>query len=449
MRKSYIPGSANLHARINVAADRRSSLTFVAPARGERRTRVRPILPNASAVGVTAGKWPRERLPAIKRLITRRRALSAAILSLLCAALAPNVSYAYEIRYNDDCSVALHWPPEQEVSFWLNENGCGDLPFERCEAAVLAAFDAIQSIECTGIRFSYKGTTTTNVFRHYPADTADGINLISWYESWPPESGINETAVASTWSLRNPDGEFIEFGIGLNGETYQWADDLSPETHDIQGVITSQLLYIIGLSYSESEQSILDGVYAYSSDRKRTPLQDDIDGLCFLSPKDPEAEHWNTACPSDQHCEAARCVPGAPPDDAGENPPDSGTAPPQHDAETQLPDAGIAPTKDSSAKSDATKASDSASVDNGNDDLERDTDEDGDSGRMAECQFNSDCVDDRLCVDGKCVDAIDDGDEGCGCRVGRGDAPNPAAVLFLSILLAWLPARRALRGRKP
>jgi hypothetical protein len=53
---------------------------------------------------------------------------------------------AYETRLNDNCTVTLHWPLEKEVQFWLSTNGCGGLPFERCEAAVKAAVDTIQNI---------------------------------------------------------------------------------------------------------------------------------------------------------------------------------------------------------------------------------------------------------------------------------------------------------------
>jgi hypothetical protein len=90
------------------------------------------------------------------------------------------------------------------------------------------------------------GSTDITAYRHSPADAADGVNLIVWYESWPPDTSTGDVVVASYWSLRNSYGEFVEFGIALNGLTYKWADDLSSSAHDIQGVITSQMLYILG-----------------------------------------------------------------------------------------------------------------------------------------------------------------------------------------------------------
>lgn len=368
-------------------------------------------------------------------------------------ALLPCRAAAYQTRLSDDCSVALHWPVEEEIGFWLNENGCGDdLPLDACEAAVQAAFDTIQNIDCTGIRFRYMGTTSANIYRHSPTDTADGINLIVWYESWPPNDGIGDVAVAATWTLRDYFGEFIEFGIALNGATYKWSDDLSSDAHDVQAVITAQILYVLGLGQSDSDESILDGSYAYGSDRKRTPLQDDIDGLCYLAPNDPESDHWNVGCPADQHCEATRCVPGAPTtNDAGAtDASDAGPTSTDSDAgDSPISDATVEPVSDASAQSDATTRTDTSSEsdsspqdDNGG--TLGTTDSDG--GHEAECQFNEDCVDDLICTDGKCVDPDKESDGGCGCRIGRTrPAATPIIPLLLLILCARILRRRANR----
>ncbi len=380
----------------------------------------------------------------------RYKVLFVAILAVSVVTLLPSPSSAYQTRLSDDCSVAIHWSVEEEIPFYINQNGCGgDLPLEACEAAVQAAFDTIQNIDCSGVRFRYMGTTTSNIYRHYPTDTADGVNLIVWYESWPPNDGISDVAVASTWTLRNHLGEFTEFGIALNGETYQWANDLSSETHDVQGVITAQILYILGLWQSDSDESILDGLYAYGSDRKRTPLQDDIDGVCYLTPIDPEPDHWDVGCPPDQHCEATKCVPGAPPpDDAGTSDAtdasDTGASSTSSDAgepaSRDAGDAGDAPVRDATVRRDATSRPDitSEDVDDGTIGT---TGSDG--GRRAECQFNSDCVDGRICTDGKCVNPEEGDGDGCGCRVGRaGSSATPLIPLLLLI-----PCARILRRR--
>jgi hypothetical protein len=342
---------------------------------------------------------------------------------------------AYQTRLNDDCSVIVHWPPQKEIPFSLNINGCGDIPFERCEAAVKAAFDAVQNIECTGVRFKYAGTTDITAYRHSPADTADGVNLIVWYESWPPDTGTSSIAVSSSWSLRNSAGEFVEFGIAMNGSTYKWADDLSSTAHDIQGVITSQILYLLGLSHSDSKESILDGSYAYGSAKKRTPLQDDIDGVCFLSPKDPLPNHWATSCPADEHCENTECVAGASPDAASLRPLDSGSgAISAKDAgKTASQEAGVNAAMDANSPRDTNPESDSSIV-AGNGDQGHTQSSDG--ARKAECQFNSDCVNGRNCLDGKCVDAEKEAVGGCGCKVTRGKSNMPTGILLLLLVFA-------------
>ncbi len=385
------------------------------------------------------------------------------------AFLLPTRAVAYNARMNHDCTRFLHWPAGKEISYWLNHRGCGDISFERCEAAVQAAFETVQNIPCLGVTFKYEGPTGAEEHRHSPPETRDERNVIIWYENWPPDPSIGDVAVASIWGLTNIEtGEFLEFGIALNGETYTWADDLSSGTHDIQGVLTTQVLYVLGLWRTEDpDQSILDGVYPVASDEKRTPLEDDIAGACFLAPENPEPNHWDNVCPPDQHCEGAKCVPGAPPDaghptdagggDAGEPtgeqpdaapadaaPPDAGqpdasrltdaaTSQAEEAGPLQTEEAGATPPRDAAQSTDA--GGDTA---DGGEGPSR-----ADGGRIAECQFNTDCEGEDICTDGKCV-APAESEGGCGCRVSGG-GPGLSMLSVLWLVALGLCRRRFLR----
>jgi hypothetical protein len=186
----------------------------------------------------------------------------------------------------------LVWPPEQiPVEYLIHAAGSDDVAFADAQAAVFAAFDTWQDVPCSGLQYSFAGTTDLGV-------AVDDVNVVLWIE----QGWIYGEEAAGATALFFPEGSPPTADVALNGEHFGWATGVpgvGPATQDIQGVMTHELGHFSGLSHTMSS---LDTMYFSWTpwQSQRSLSADDKLGLCALYER-----------AGDECATAADCDPGA------------------------------------------------------------------------------------------------------------------------------------------
>ena len=188
------------------------------------------------------------------------------------------------------------WPASEiPVAYELNTAGSDDLAFVEIEAAVAAAFATWAEVPCSGLAYSFAGTTDLGV-------AIDQRNVILFIESgW-----IYGAEAAGATSLFILDGEQTA-DVAMNGENYTWAIGPSGAlaasgTFDLQAVLTHELGHFSGLGHTMSAHDTM--YYSWTPwQGQRSPSLDDQTGLCSIYPVSGNACTTSDDCATGETCE--------------------------------------------------------------------------------------------------------------------------------------------------
>ncbi len=185
------------------------------------------------------------------------------------------------------------------------------------ETAIQSATSTWSAPACSAAQFSYAGLTDEH------AAPGDGVNSIEWVSDWAAR-GFPEDAPGATdvqYLKQDERWSIVEADIYLN-LAFAWSTNASPadDTKDVLAVVTHEVGHALGLlhpceaggangapacstSFADSYSGAT--MYPFYSFTEAKLSQDDIDGVCFLYPKN--------ACPDDgcgdgQTCTAEGCV---------------------------------------------------------------------------------------------------------------------------------------------
>ena len=102
----------------------------------------------------------------------------------------------------------------------------------------------------THFNFDYSGRNDAGIKK-------DGKNTVSFLTSWPDNIPFGQTAWCNCWYNRN--GDIIECDIILNQELARFTslESGKPDSYYIEGLMTHEIGHMIGLSHSESENSVM------------------------------------------------------------------------------------------------------------------------------------------------------------------------------------------------
>jgi hypothetical protein len=224
-------------------------------------------------------------------------------------------------------SVCLYWAA-RDVPWTLNEKGSNDPPFDTLppvQAALERSFQAWQSVACTDITFSFKGTTPRTDIGYDPS-RADNINLMIWreitcdtaasandpchqdgscadkFDCWDHSAGVialtttdynrdtGELVAADTEFNGSPDATGHEFRFTATvGMTPLCAPADGPTaacvSTDVQNTATHEIGHFIGLAHSPDPTATMFASASRGETSKRMLASDDMSGVCAIYPR--------------------------------------------------------------------------------------------------------------------------------------------------------------------
>jgi hypothetical protein len=179
--------------------------------------------------------------------------------------------------------------------YYINQNGSPD-----CNGEFTAVQNAAQSwndVCGSYFVFNYGGTTANQCVAW------NGINEISWYET-----GWNDANIIanSTMFLNTSTNEVTEYDCGFNGVHYTWSTTGEAGKMDVQSIALHEFghaLYLLDV-YNPSSANANKVMYGWgSSGSLKTNLgQDDMDGITYLYPENPDERVWIKDAADDFGC---------------------------------------------------------------------------------------------------------------------------------------------------
>lgn len=191
--------------------------------------------------------------------------------------------------------------PDMPVPYYIAAD-LGSLEDPATIDAIVAGFDTWAAVECTRVRFDYRGRTN-DVF-----GTTDDQNTVSFVNLGWPE---NVTGPSSD-VLRTGGGAILEADIALNTGDFLWVVDGADgvETLDIQSGITHEVGRLLGLRDSTDPDASSNPRLA-GDPKGRSLGDDDLEALCTLYPAEDAAGSVGLggSCDDASDCaEPYRCI---------------------------------------------------------------------------------------------------------------------------------------------
>ncbi len=183
------------------------------------------------------------------------------------------------------------------ADYALNNAGSADVPIATVETEVQRAMTDWTLVECSGLRSTYTGRTSTGTA------SFDGHSVIRWLESGWTSSSIAIGVTAPQWS-----GHCIgQADMELNGQNYTWTT--SPgrgSSVNLYSIVLHEGGHFYGMGHSSDRTATM---YASYSGGVSMLNSDDITGICTLYPGMGAVDCTTTGCPSGQMCSSGACVP--------------------------------------------------------------------------------------------------------------------------------------------
>jgi len=220
----------------------------------------------------------------------------------------------FSVMRDPSTTAPLAWG-SPSVTMVLQQDGASDVSDGTDLDAARMALAAWGQPACTNFSFHDGGLSAMG------GASQDGVNRISFVESWTEAAGI----VALTKQIRRTDvtpQRFIEADIIVNQQDFTWATNGDLHAYDVQSVLAHELGHVAGLSHSQDLEATMYFAYRTSLTANRTLAADDIAGVCYVYPAATFTCSTDADCPlyfgayfggSDVRlrCSAGNCVVGS------------------------------------------------------------------------------------------------------------------------------------------
>ena len=180
----------------------------------------------------------------------------------------------------------LYWL-EPEVVFHLDVDGSADIDDGSDLDAVRASFLTWNEVTCEGdfdLTTREGGMLTDPVVEHVP--NGANANVVTWVEdrsAWNHSLAVIGVTSA-TYDAR--DGRILDADIEFNGVQFSYTTTGAPLSvrTDIQNTATHEIGHFLGLDHTPVEGATMEARAPEGETRKRTLSDDDIQGLCAVTP---------------------------------------------------------------------------------------------------------------------------------------------------------------------
>lgn len=215
-----------------------------------------------------------------------------ALLLTAVVLLAPAPALAFECTVAKETPfVTIRWPA-RHVTIAIQSPGSRTVTATQTLDAVKRSLEAWETPRCTDITFEMKGVITPDV----PISQQSRVIFVDAGWDHDPD------AVALTTMAYNRTTGLISHGrIEVNEEGYSFADARGgcgrPDDYDLAAVLTHEVGHFIGLAHTGGASLLLEGpdaptmspVVSKCDVAFRTLELDDLDGLCFVYPRNEPA----------------------------------------------------------------------------------------------------------------------------------------------------------------
>lgn len=195
--------------------------------------------------------------------------ITLAIASLAAVSFWSASAFAYS--YTFSCGPSWTSLP---VSYWINQNGSGDVPFSTITSVIEDSFASWGDPCCSNFEAAYQGTTALT------ANNNQGRVVLSWTEDgWNPQWGSVNQTIGITFSQVYNNCSISQAPILFNGVGFRFSTDGSGT--DVQSIATHEIGHLLGLGHSSVFQATMYASYPGGT-AQRSLHQDDVDGVCSL-----------------------------------------------------------------------------------------------------------------------------------------------------------------------
>jgi hypothetical protein len=237
------------------------------------------------------GSGRRQSLPALLTLLIvpllRTRRLRALVVAL--AVLAPGEALAYKCsRVGTNFGPSLMWTT-RTIPWWASDPLVDSIPHDEALTQMKDAFLAWQNVPCTDIMLPFQGEMAGLKAEYNPM--GPNQNVVVFDPMWPYDAGV---IAVTTNTFDNTTGIIADTDIELNSANFHFvnADDgciKATGSMDLRNALTHEAGHMLGLDHPPNTPEYADDTMFASAPpcetTKRTPKQDDMDGICSIYPK--------------------------------------------------------------------------------------------------------------------------------------------------------------------
>jgi hypothetical protein len=186
--------------------------------------------------------------------------------------------FAYGFELNRTASGHIQrWDHKSlPLGWYINFRGFTGMSATDIEQSFQAAMSEWTNPPCTSFRAIYRGNTAATF------DGNDRKNVFFFSEL----RGFSTLTLAVTTTTFEPaTGRLLDADIAFRS-TISWSNQPSPEQFDLLATAAHEIGHLLGLAHSSVSGATMESTARKGPNPQRHLSQDDINGLCFLYPRD-------------------------------------------------------------------------------------------------------------------------------------------------------------------
>jgi hypothetical protein len=225
----------------------------------------------------------------------------------------------------EDCGVPLFWK-ERCIGFSVQRDGSLHLSAETLAELVTQAFAKWNAVECEGGRPRFVVQRQPDAACAAPEYNVDinfnrgNANVVMFRDEEWPHPGYEDALALTTVTFDAVTGEIHDADIEINTFNFPFTTEDAQVAYDLLSTIQHETGHLLGVSHSETGDSVMYDQPELGSIRRRELTTDDAAAICAVYPADlPPIAATCSPVPRDfaPGCEQELSAPSAPEPDGG------------------------------------------------------------------------------------------------------------------------------------